>query len=318
MAEATASRFEGHPPRIAAGSHEPEETSDHAGGIGRATPPRASRLNASPPTRRVVETLQILAIGPQSHTEIAQQARMSAATTNAVLTELVSCGWAHRDPRTRLYRLGDELMLWAKHLVRPRVRIQAATQSLAERTGLVTIFGQVRHVPGADSSLVVENYPARMSGPRHRPVDVIEVPFSAPFGSVIAAHSLTSAKEAWLPDDTELRAHFTSKLAQVVKDGYAIEHYGPSAVQLLSLLGRSAFELEADGIAALSRDLHNLIARSDLSQTGQYPAFVSVAVQMPEGPPSSLTVQLDGITDDPHQVLPILRETAAELERVLA
>lgn len=272
----------------------------------------------SPPTQRVVETLRALARGPHSHSDVARRVGMSPATTHAVLAELVACGWVHRDPGSRLYRLGPELLAWATSLVRPESRIRDAVQALAATLDRPVLFGQLNRTHDLGPTLMVRDTSAFITSPRYQSTRSIQMPFAAPFGSVIAAHVSEELQTAWLPRDEELIGHFRAKLDDVVRSGYSLESYGPRVIQLLSLLRASASDFGRGGTAALAQDLQHLIARADRDQPGQHPRLVSVPLEIGDIAPGSLTVQLRMSETSPEEVLPILRQTAVQLEAVLA
>lgn len=271
----------------------------------------------SPPTQRVVETLRALALGPHSHSDVARRVGMSPATTHAVLAELVACGWVHRDPDSRLYSLGPGLLAWATSLVRPESRIHDAVQALAAALDRPVLFGQLNHTHDLGPTLMVRDTSAFITAPRYQSTRSIQMPFAAPFGSVIAAHVPDDLQTAWLPRDEELVGHFRAKLDDVVRRGYSVESYGPRVIQLLSLLRASVSDFGRDGTAALAEDLQHLIARADRDQPAQHPTLVSVPVEIGDIAPGSLTVQLRRSEDSPEAVVPVLRQTALQLEGVL-
>lgn len=277
----------------------------------------AARPSTSPPTRRVVDTLRALAHGPLGHGEVARRVGMTPATATAVLAELVACGWVERDATSRLYRLGAELVSWAAPLGRADHRIRDAVRVLATSTGLPVLFGRVRRDAGRAPVLLVEDTSAFLRGRGEWAPPSVEMPFAAPFGSVVAAHAPAELRAAWLPADPGLARLFEARLEQVVADGFSVEAYGPHIVQLLSLLSTSADDLGRDRAARLTEDLQQMIASGDHDLAAKYPSLVSVPVALADGTAGSLTVQLRHTDDDPAGVLPLLRPAAAALERDL-
>lgn len=271
----------------------------------------------SPPTRRAVETLRVLARGAQSHSEIARRVGMSPATTHAVLAELVACGWAYRDAESRRYQLGADFLAWAGSLTQPETRIHQIVQSLAAVLELPVLYGTLDRGHDLGPTLVVRDTSAFIDSPRFQSARSIELPFAAPLGSVIAAYAPESIRSAWLPDDVALADRFRAKLENVASAGYSIESYGPHVIQLLTLVRTSTPDFGRERVAIIADDLQRLIAEDDLEQTGRYPALISVPVRTGAEVPGSLTVQLRHTTDSPHGVLPQLLATARELEEVL-
>ncbi len=272
---------------------------------------------ASPPTRRAVETLRALAITPLSHSEVARKVGMAPATTNAVLTELVACGWVVRDEDSRLYRLGPELFDWAAALVHPEARIRDVVQGLAATLGLPVLFGQLQQSDQFGPTLVVRDTSSFIPS-RYEPVRSIELPFSAPFGSVIAAHGSEDLRAAWLPHDEDLAQRFREKLDGIARVGYSVESYGPHVVQLLTLLRSSVPDFGREQAAALVDDLLRLVAQGDLEQAGRYPVLVSVPVVTGGTTLGSLTVQMRRGDASPEPLLAALRESATHLQGALS
>lgn len=271
---------------------------------------------ASPPTRRAVETLKALAARPLSHSEVARRVGMAPATTNAVLTELVACGWVARDEDSRLYRLGPDLFDWAAGLVHPEARIRDVVQSLAAALGLPVLFGQLQQSEQFGPTLVVRDTSSFIPS-RFEPVRSIELPFAAPFGSIIAAHGSEELRAAWLPQDEDLARRFRDKLDGIARDGYSVESYGPHVVQLLTLLRSSVPDFGREQAAALADDLLRLVAQGDLEQAGRYPVLISVPVTTGGSAPGSLTVQMRSHDASPDPLLAALRDAAAQLEGAL-
>lgn len=272
---------------------------------------------ASPPTRRAVETLRALALTPLSHSEVARRVGMAPATTHAVLTELVACGWVTRDGDSRLYRLGPDLLDWAATLLQPEARVRDVVQSLAATLELPVLFGQLQHSEQSGPMLIVRDTSAFVPS-RYQPVRSIELPFAAPFGSIIAAHASEDLRAAWLPRDEDLARRFRAKLDDIVRAGYSVESYGPHVIQLLTLLRSSAPDFGREEAAALAEDLLRLVAQGDLEQAGRYPLLVSVPVDTGGTAPGSLTVQMRKHDHSPELVLTALRESAAQLQAAVA
>lgn len=276
----------------------------------------SAQAGTSPPTRRVVETLRALGHGPLGHGEVARRVGMTPATAHAVLAELVACGWVQRDVSTRRYRLGPELLSWAAPLVRPETRIHESVAALAGHLDLPVLFGQVRQSPGQAPVLLVEDTEAFRAG---RAIGRrLELPFAAPFGSVIAAHADPVLRTAWLPDDPALSRLFQQRLDEVATLGHSVEAYGPHIAQLLSLLRSSADDLGRERATRLTEDLQLMIAGGDHDLATKYPALLSVPVALGHGAPGSLTVQMRRTDDDPMPLLPALRAAAEDLERDLS
>ncbi|WP_068272610.1 helix-turn-helix domain-containing protein [Aldersonia kunmingensis] len=89
----------------------------------------------SPPTRRVVDVIGLLAGSDRGYTvaEVAKGTQLARATVSAVLAELTDAEWATRDGDLR-YQLGPALSGLRSEAVAPPVGVGDALAALAERT----------------------------------------------------------------------------------------------------------------------------------------------------------------------------------------
>lgn len=89
---------------------------------------------------RALSLLEILAESPTdcSLGELAQRAKLAPSTTHRLLTSLVQAGYAHHDPETTRYSLGNTLIRLSHKAVHKHELVQAARpylESIAQRTG---------------------------------------------------------------------------------------------------------------------------------------------------------------------------------------
>ncbi|WP_378742060.1 helix-turn-helix domain-containing protein [Nocardia brasiliensis] len=98
--------------------------------------------SASPPTRRVIDIVSLLAAStePISVAGIAERLDIARATATAVLTELDAAGWVGRDPN-RGYTIGPALA--GLHGVSLPHGVGDILAALAERTGCGATFSRI-------------------------------------------------------------------------------------------------------------------------------------------------------------------------------
>lgn len=152
----------------------------------------------SPPTRRVIGVLNLLADHPRARlslTEVAARLDLSMPTTLGILNELVDAGFASRDD-AKTYGLGPALLrlgwsaetgLAALDLVRPHVqalhgKVGASCVLSTAQDGTIVLLDWIgAHLPGDQRDLVGERFP-----------------FTPPLGLVNAAWSADDVVAAWL------------------------------------------------------------------------------------------------------------------------
>ncbi|MFI9403073.1 helix-turn-helix domain-containing protein [Nocardia sp. NPDC052316] len=198
--------------------------------------------SASPPTRRVIEIVSLLATStePISVAGIAERLDIARATATAILTELDAAGWVGRDPQ-RGYAIGPALA-GLPGITLPS-GVGTVLAELAERTGSGATFSRiepdrltvldVRH--GTDR--VVPGIPVG-----HR------IPLQFPAGASVMPWRSASEQNAWTATAAGADRRTASTLLAVVRErGVAV--FRPRAddaglVDLLAdLLGAVGSEL---------------------------------------------------------------------------
>lgn len=200
---------------------------------------------SSPPTRRVVEVVQLItrrAGTPIRLSDIVHELGLNQATASAVLGELVTAGWVDRDPATKTYSVGNALGdLAAQISQRPSGR-QAAEAvaramaahsrcavSVSERQGdqlVITTF--IRAAEGVDDPW--------------RPTVGGRLPYAAPFGPAYAAWQPLPEQRAWIERggarDEGLRAQLQQLLTETRTRGYSVESINPEVVEAVPVMAR--------------------------------------------------------------------------------
>jgi DNA-binding IclR family transcriptional regulator len=201
---------------------------------------------ASPPTRRVVRLVELLALHPDrafTQTELVGQLGLSKATGHAVLHELVAAGWVERDPDRR-YRIGRGIP--GAGLVTPDQR--AADEVLVQGRGHIEALRSTMGAPCLVSArrgnavIVLARF-----GQGDRPEMATRVgqrfPFAPPFGVNFVAWASDAVVDRWLGGDriTEAdRAQIRRALALTRRLGFSVERLSEPMLRVRRLVAEAA------------------------------------------------------------------------------
>ncbi|MET7771846.1 helix-turn-helix domain-containing protein [Nocardia sp. NPDC005366] len=167
---------------------------------------------ASPPTRRVVDIVALLASAPEPLpvATIADRLDIARATATAVLAELDSAGWVVRVPR-RGYRIGSAMAGLADPSLPPGVGDILA--ALAAETGCGATLSRI----SPDWLTVLEV--------RHGPDRVVpgipvghRIPLQFPAGAGVMPWRSASEQNAWLRTAPGADRHIAGALLSLVRD----------------------------------------------------------------------------------------------------
>ncbi|AXK85012.1 DNA-binding transcriptional regulator, IclR family [Nocardia farcinica] len=166
----------------------------------------------SPPTRRVVEILTLLAgaAEPLPVAAIAERLGIARATATAVLAELDLAGWAVRVP-DRGYRLGPGLLTLTGPLLPPE--IGDILQELATEAGCGATLSRIE--PDALTVLDVRHGPDRMVPGipvGHR------IPLRFPAGAAVMPWRPAAEQNTWLATTADADRRTAGALLTLVKD----------------------------------------------------------------------------------------------------
>lgn len=218
---------------------------------------------ASPPTARVVDLVDALALGARmTLTELTAATGMSRATAHAVLGTLVERGWVHRDESSKTYTVGAALALLGRELVAARPADRLARETVAklaadtghaavvvERVGDAVVVTEVVAAPGLSTSIAVGS----------------RVPFAPPFGPAFVAWEAQEEQEAWLARAEEVNPALAQRLREVLpviaRRGYSLERFDSSSAAVLQalallqddVLGEAVREVLGRVLATLTR-----------------------------------------------------------------
>ncbi|MFB8004713.1 IclR family transcriptional regulator [Nocardia sp. NPDC056000] len=192
-------------------------------------------VSASPPTRRVVQTIELLSRHPAEHLSLARIVRgtgMSRATAHAVLTQLTADGWTIRDADGN-YCLGLGLMTVARRaeaafplrrLAAEAIRRLADTHRmpafLAEREGDSIVITEVIGTPSV---------PWMRAG-RH-------IPFAPPVCREFIAWAPAPARATWLAAaEPAHQPRLKLVLDAIRARGYSVERLADDSAPMLEAL----------------------------------------------------------------------------------
>jgi DNA-binding IclR family transcriptional regulator len=209
-------------------------------------PSREPGQDPSPPTRRVVAVVELLAgisTTPLTLAEICRELGISRSTGHAILATLCACGWVVRDPLSGRYALGTGLPRPNPAGVPMSRPLREPLRQLCSSVGMAACISEVR-----GGSIVVIESAAPASG-RPRVTAGQRLPFVAPFGREFVAWAPAAAREEWLaaagPVNDVFRARMTKVLKEIQKRGYGIERLSDPLLKVYAAL----LALEDDNVA---------------------------------------------------------------------
>lgn len=196
-----------------------------------------SGQDLSPPTRRVVAVMELLAGRPDARITLADICRdlgISRSTGHAILHTLCACGWVIRDPLTGKYSLGPAMArIWRQAAPLHRI-LREPLQQFAVSIDMPVCMSEVR-----DGSIVVVD--AAAVGPAQPPVPAgVRLPFIAPFGREFVAWAPHADRTAWVEAAGPVNDVFRARIGKVLKEiksrGYGIERLSDPLLRVYTAL----------------------------------------------------------------------------------
>lgn len=190
---------------------------------------------ASPPTRRVVQTIELLSRNSVEQLSLARIVRatgMSRATAHAVLTQLTAEGWTVRDEDGN-YALGLGLMTVARRAESafPLRRLAGEAMRALAAAQQVPVFLAERE----QDSIVITEIIGKPSV--HWIRSGRRMPFAPPVVREFIAWAPESERRAWLASADPLhRPRLTAVLAAIRTRGYAVERLADDSAPMLEAL----------------------------------------------------------------------------------
>lgn len=200
-------------------------------------PPPDTGQDPSPPTRRVVAVVGLLAQAsttPLTLAEICRELRISRSTGYAILSTLCSTDWAVRDPLSGRYTLGDGLP--GPHQDNTPVSrvLREPLRQLCSAVGMAACISEIQ-----GGSIAVIEATAPNSG-RAQVQAGQRLPFVAPFGREFVAWAPAPTRRKWLegagPVNEAYRARMPKVLEEIQRRGYGIERLSGSLVKVYTAL----------------------------------------------------------------------------------
>jgi DNA-binding IclR family transcriptional regulator len=207
--------------------------------------------DSSPPTRRVVAVVELLASRPDSRQALADICRdlgISRSTGHAILHTLCDCDWAIRDPHSGRYSLGPAIArIWRQATPLHRI-LREPLQQCAVAIGMPMCMSEVR-----GGSIVVVD--AAAVGPAQPPVPAgVRLPFIAPFGREFVAWAPRADRTAWVeaagPVRDVFRARINKVLTEIRNRGYGIERLSDPLLRVYAALQALDIGVQRDPISA--------------------------------------------------------------------
>jgi DNA-binding IclR family transcriptional regulator len=207
---------------------------------------------SSPPTRRVVDIIELLAERRGSTTrlsDIVHALGLNQATAYVILKELCETGWVTRNPADKTFSIGAALVRLAgridqspsiAHAARAAAS-GAATEtgyaaSVSERVGdwlVITAF-----IAGHDDQWSLS------AGDR--------VPFAAPFGPAFAAWEPADERRVWIERSGVSSPAFEARLEEHLEEtrhhGFSVERMSPDMVSAIPIMTRLQMDAQSDSV----------------------------------------------------------------------
>lgn len=212
---------------------------------------------SSPPTRRVVEIIELLierAGVPTRLSDIVKALGLNQATGFMIMKELGEAGWVTRDPADRTFSIGAALADLAKRIDQtPSVAhaARAAAQAGADDTGFAASVTE-----RLANQLVITAFIGGAGAGDHlwRSVVGDRLPFAAPFGPVYAASASHEERLAWIGRSGVSGLEFETQLVQFLDDtavqGFSVERMSPRMVAAIPVMTK----LQAEALSESMRE----------------------------------------------------------------
>lgn len=246
----------------------------------------------SPPTRRVVEVVELLAARGETATRLSDVVRelgLNQATAYAILSELTVCGWLRRDPVDKVYVLGSAIASLGEAVRRVRPlsdALRAAALSLSQDWEYAVSVSE-----RVDETLVISAFVAGRD-PTWSVAVGDRLPFAAPFGPAFAAWDPEPQRERWIQRSgahtPELVRHLRDYLAEIRERGYSVERISVAAARVIDVMSK----IHADELSDSMRGHVNAMLAEVTTSAAAKPAAgpvplvgaIAAPVAQPGGP----------------------------------
>ncbi|MCX4096750.1 helix-turn-helix domain-containing protein [Nocardia sp. alder85J] len=194
---------------------------------------------SSPPTRRVVEVVELLVerhTRPTRLSDVVSALGINKATASAVLAELCDSGWIARDPADKTFTIGDGLTRVARRLD-PSATLTRAARAAATAARDTGYAASVSERDGDE--LVITAFVPGHDHPWHASAGD-RVPFAAPYGPAYAAWESDAERRSWTArsgiDSATFAATVEQQLDQTRAAGFSVEQTSPEALAAIPFM----------------------------------------------------------------------------------
>jgi DNA-binding IclR family transcriptional regulator len=184
----------------------------------------------SPQTDRVIAVTRLLAAHPDEGftiSELARRLRLNKATLYPMVTALTEAGWLVRDPATKAFRLGPELIAVGEAAGRSLPAVQLARPAMVDLATELGVTCVAFTATDGVATLTDQVWDVRSTVP---PLRVgLWAPLRAPFGLVFAAWADEGEVADWLDGaDPSARPEHLAALQASRQRGYVVELRTPT------------------------------------------------------------------------------------------
>ncbi len=210
---------------------------------------------SSPPTRRVVEIVELLVERgdvPARLSDIVKALGLNQATAHMIMKELVAAGWVTRDPVDKTFSVGGALARLAEQIDHSQSVVHAAhavAQALADEYGYaVSVSERMGHQLAITAFIAA---PTGHDDQWHAAVGD-RLPFAAPFGPAYAAWEPREERLAWIERSgvasRAFRLHLEQFLDDTVRQGFSVESMSPEMVSAVPVMTKLQTEALSDSM----------------------------------------------------------------------
>lgn len=179
----------------------------------------------SPQTDRVIAVTRLLAAHPDEGftiSELARRLRLNKATLYPMIAALTDAGWLVRDPATKAFRLGPELIAVGEAAGRSLPAVQLARPAMVDLATELGVTCAAFTASDGVATLTDQVWDVRSTVQPLRPG--LWAPLRAPFGAVFAAWGDEAELAAWFDaTDETARGRYLAALERSRERGYVVE-----------------------------------------------------------------------------------------------
>ena len=199
--------------------------------------PNTQGQDPSPPTRRVVAVIELLARAtetPLTLAEICRELQISRSTGHAILATLCACDWVLRDPLSGKYAIGPGLPRPPSMNVPVSRILRDPLRQLCCAIDMAACISEVRGeiIAVIESAAPGSTRPPVQAGQR--------LPFVAPFGREFVAWAPAETREKWMktagPVNDVYRARMPKILDEIQGRGYGLERLSDPLLRVYAAL----------------------------------------------------------------------------------